>query len=286
MSDWIEIRATFDSSPEDWSPYVSCCEAHGCPSSQQQEQPPQLLAYLEDSEVTLVVANQLRDDLLLLGAHAVELSRTPEQDWQELWKQHFKPMRIGKRFVICPTWESYEPAESDLLIWIDPGQAFGTGDHATTRMCLELLEEYVPATTTSVLDIGTGSGILSIAASKLGVTDVIGTDIDPIAIEVARQNASRNEAACVLACAEGFDDALFSRTWPAIVSNIISATLIRLAPIASSKLEKGGIWIVSGIIEPNWADVLAAAERAGLSLVHMRQEADWVAAVLQRPASS
>ncbi len=282
MSDWIEIRASLASVPEDWSPFVSSCEEHGCPSSLQSDSPPELLAYLEETPASMPIAESLRSELLDLGAEAVTITVTPEQDWTELWRHHFKPIRVGKHLVVCPTWETFDCKADDILILIDPGQAFGTGDHSTTKLCLTFLEKYAGVNTTSLLDLGTGSGILSIAAKKLGVKSVLGTDIDPIAIEVAKENASRNGVDCSLICAPGLDGSELDRQWPVVISNIISATLIRLAPQVALRVQEGGLWIVSGIIESNWADVLAAAETSGFSLVEMALDGDWVAAVLKK----
>ena len=282
MSDWIEIRASLASVPEDWSPYVSCCEEHGCPSSLQSDSPPELLAYLEETPASLPIAESLRQELFSLGATGVTIEVTPEQDWTELWKIHFKAMRIGKRLVICPTWEEFDTQPDDILITIDPGQAFGTGDHSTTKLCLTFLEKYVNSEVASLLDLGTGSGILAIVSKKLGAHFVLGTDIDPIAVEVAKENAARNGVETQFMVSEGLDESELNRKWPVIVSNIISATLIRLAPQVTLRVESGGLWIVSGIIESNWPDVLSAAQSSGFELVEMAVEGDWVAGVLRR----
>ena len=119
MSDWIEIRASLPAIPDDWSPFVSCCEDHGCPSSLQSDNPPELLAYLEETVASQPIAESLRFTLLNLGATEVSITITPEEDWTELWKHHFKPIRVGKRLVICPTWETFDCKSDDILIQID-----------------------------------------------------------------------------------------------------------------------------------------------------------------------
>jgi len=210
----------------------------------------------------------------------VETKLVPEEDWAEAWKQHFKPRRIGERVVIRPTWEGYRLREGDIEIVLDPGQAFGTGDHPTTRLCLELMQ-LVPLAGKSVADIGCGSGILSIAAVKLDASDVYASDIDGQSVEVAKANAVLNQVDFQAEVSEGFAG-LNGTPREVVLSNIISATLIRLSGDAAGAVEKGGFWIVSGIIESNWPDVLKAAEQAGFQLKQRNQEDEWVAAIFQR----
>ncbi|MBI5708095.1 MAG: 50S ribosomal protein L11 methyltransferase [Armatimonadetes bacterium] len=280
---WIEVRATFPEAPEDWSPLADAFDRHGCPGSLIGERPPSISGYLVDVPAARAKVEELRAELLRLGAASVETQEVPEEDWAESWRKFFKPRRIGKRFVIRPTWEEFEAGPDDLEIVLDPGQAFGTGDHPTTRLCLELMEEAFEARRPdSVLDLGCGSGILSIGASLLGARDVLGVDIEAVSVEVARQNAELNGVQVEFLCADGFADAKLHGPFDLVVSNIISATLIRLAPKVAQRQASGGVWIVSGIIRQNWEDVQKAAARAGYELKSERFEDDWVAAALVR----
>ena len=277
--DWIEIRATLPAVPEDWSYLASLFQDAGCPSTLQTDRPPTITAYLEDVSGASEAAAELRERLLASGAAEVEFRTVPDSDWAESWKQHFKPRRVGKRFVIKPTWETCESSANDLVIVLDPGQAFGTGDHPTTRLCLELLES-ADVAGKRVADIGCGSGILSIGAVLLGASEVYASDIEASSVEISKENASRNSVSFQCETAEGFAGA--RGKWDVLVSNIISATLMRLAPEAAEHVQPGGFWIVSGIYRSNWEDVRSAAERSGFTLVQTAEEDDWVGATFRR----
>lgn len=282
MKSWLEFRARFEDKPEDWSPVVAVFEAYGCPSSQIFDSPASATAYLVEGPASESIAPELIAALRGAGATDVEVASVPDEDWSDLRKLHFKPIRIGTRFVVRPTWEAFDLNPGDIELVLDPGQAFGTGDHPTTRMCLELLERHIDSNVDSVLDLGTGSGILAIAAKKLGVAQVTASDIDPVSIEVCLSNCRQNLVDLHAFEATGFDDQRLAGSWPMIVSNIISATLIRIAPEAARRVEPNGKWIVSGIIEANWGDVRAASERAGFTLFELVRQGEWVAAVFHR----
>jgi ribosomal protein L11 methyltransferase len=277
VSDWIEIRALVDEAPEDWSIFADAFEHHGCPSSEIVDVPPSITGYVASVAGSEAQVEALVKVLRELGASQVDVRKVPEQDWSELWKIHFKTRPIGKRFVIRPTWEPEVRENGKLVITLDPGQAFGTGDHPTTRLCLELMEE-IDLKGKVVADVGCGSGVLSIGACLLGATRVIATDLDPLAVEITRENATLNRVEIEADVAEGF--AALGKV-DVILSNIISAVLIRLTPDARSHLQKGGIWLVSGIIEANWPDVLSAAENSGFSCAGVRREDGWVGATLR-----
>lgn len=274
---WIEVRASVPTAPEDWSIFAEAFDRHGCPGSQVDDLT--IFGYLADVAGAEAVAHALTADLAALGA-AVTIGRIEEQDWSELWKIHFKPRRVGKRLVLRPTWEPYASEETDVEIVLDPGQAFGTGDHPTTRLCLKLLELALePSPTKTVADVGCGSGVLAIAAAKLGGKVVMASDLDPISVEITRQNARLNAVDFLTGVAGGFD--AISEPVDVAVSNIISATVIRLAPDAASKVKPSGLWIVSGVIEANWPDVEQAANRAGFTLVTKEMEDEWVGATFR-----
>lgn len=275
---WIEIRATLPAAPEDWSILAEAFDRHGCPGSQIEDLT--IIGYLADVAGAEAIAESLGADLTALGG-AVSVDRIEEQDWSELWKIHFKPRRVGNRFLLRPTWEPYQCLDEEVEIVLDPGQAFGTGDHPTTRLSLQLLEHVLePNSQLTVADVGCGSGVLAIAAAKLGANVVMASDLDPISVEITRQNARLNGVEFPTAVAAGFD--AIDTPVDLAVSNIISATLIRLAPDASAKVKPGGFWIVSGIIEANWSDVHEAAARAGFTLVRKELEDEWVGATFRR----
>jgi ribosomal protein L11 methyltransferase len=210
MNSWIAITAVFDDEPDDWSPLADAFERAGCPSSLQTSSPPAITGHLADVRGARDIAEALGVDLVRLGASSFKTESVPEEDWSELWKLHFNPTPIGKRLLVRPTWSSPIDEPERIEIVLDPGQAFGTGDHPTTRLCLELLESLVDSgrfdEDSRILDLGTGSGILAIAATKLGCRRVLASDIDPVAVEVARENAALNGVELELVCAPGFDE--------------------------------------------------------------------------------
>ncbi|RLT34884.1 MAG: 50S ribosomal protein L11 methyltransferase [Chloroflexi bacterium] len=209
-------------------------------------------------------------------------------NWAEEWKRFFHVLRAG-RLVVRPSWEPYEAAPGELIIDLDPGAAFGTGQHETTRLCLGALDAQV-TTGMRVLDVGTGSGILSIAAARLGASSVDAVDIDAEAVVVARENVERNGVDGIVRCAPGSigDD------WPwgpspvadadLVVANISSSVLARLLPACAAALRPGGVFIGSGYIEDGAPGVEAAVRAAGLSIVDVASEAEWRCLVAVRPA--
>ncbi len=199
-----------------------------------------------------------------------------EEDWANAWKVYFKPERIGKQTVIKPTWEAYEKQEGDLVIEIDPGMAFGTGNHATTALCLQMLEEYVKPGM-DIIDVGTGSGILAIQAGLLGANTVQAMDYDTVAVAAAKENIELNNlqekvSICqsdLLAEAKGEADL--------IVANIIADIIIRLTPSTIGHLKGPKTFISSGIIDTRKDDVLQALEANNFSIIEVRESAGWVA---------
>ena len=199
-----------------------------------------------------------------------------EEDWANAWKVYFKPERIGKITVIKPTWETYEQQEGDLIIEIDPGMAFGTGNHATTALCLQMLEEYVKQGM-DIIDVGTGSGILAIQAGLLGANTVQAMDYDTVAVSAAKENIALNNlqdkvSICqsdLLAEAKGQADI--------IVANIIADIIIRLTPSTIEHLKGDKVFISSGIIDTRKDDVLQALQGNGFSIIEVREDKGWVA---------
>ena len=206
------------------------------------------------------------------------LTYAEEEDWANAWKQYFKPQKVGKRLVIVPSWEEYAPGDTDLILRLDPGMAFGTGGHPTTRLCMEVLENtVVPGM--KVADVGTGSGILSLAAARLGASEVWATDIDPLACRIARENVETNGLADIVHILDlpAFD--AHAQNCDLIVANILAGTIIELAPTLAPRLKAGGTFIASGVVEEYHDDVRDALAAVGLHHVETRCEDIWVCLV-------
>lgn len=206
-----------------------------------------------------------------------------EEDWAEAWKKYYSILHIGRRLVIKPSWLVYHPRADEVVIELDPGMAFGTGLHPTTRMCLALVEDRVTQGA-AVLDIGTGSGILSIAAAKLGAAKVLALDLETIAVETATRNVAFNHAEGIVRVEQGtVDEARDRHRYNLVLINILAEVICDLAPAAAASLQPGGTVIASGILDYKAGDVVAALSDHGLTIVEKKQEDDWVALVAQRP---
>ncbi|MBW7883497.1 MAG: 50S ribosomal protein L11 methyltransferase [Caldilineaceae bacterium] len=220
-----------------------------------------------------------------------QLRTLRDEDWAHAWKRFYKPLRVGRRVVLKPSWEEFASLPDDLVIELDPGMAFGTGLHPSTRLCIAALEELVQPGDT-VLDLGTGSGVLAIVACKLGAAHVFATDIDPLAVEIARENAERNgiptEADGQMVVEPGSVPAGMAGRYSIIVANILAEVLAKLFdaeygyPPLAEPLAPAGHIILSGIIEERAGLVLDAAQRHRFRLVDRKQEGDWVALVVSR----
>lgn len=211
-----------------------------------------------------------------LGALTVSRQGVREQDWSEYWKQYYKPFRAGKRLVIKPSWENWEKQPGDLIIELDPGMAFGTGTHETTAMCVELIEKHYHGG--RVLDVGTGSGILAIAAARLGATDVLGVDIDPMAVRVARENVEKNGLSDAIDIREGdLVAGLGDVRCDFAVANILADVIALLAGPLKKHLVPGAQFVCSGILKEREDDVKAVLEKNGYRLFDRLQKGDWVA---------
>ncbi len=214
----------------------------------------------------------------------VETADLQEEDWATAWKDYYHPIKIGQRVVVCPSWESYRPDAGELVIQLDPGMAFGTGTHHTTMLCVQGLERHVKAGD-RVLDLGTGSGILSIAALLLGAKEALGVDIDPVAVGVAEENAAVNglgDRFTALCGCVPQDAALVERLTQAgpydvIAANIVADVIIAVAPVLPAFMRPGGVVITSGIIDTRSGEVADALTRAGLQLAATDEAGGWVA---------
>ena len=202
-----------------------------------------------------------------------------EEDWTESWKKAFRPFRLGRHMVVKPSWEGFDPEPGDHIIEIDPGMAFGTGTHETTGMCVELVEKYVKPGDRCI-DIGTGTGILAIAAAHMGAARVLATDLDGVAVRVAAENVSAN----------GFSDRIDVRCGDllealrpedagadVVIANIIADVIIGLAAPVKPCIKKGGVFICSGIAVNRLGDVLAALRDAGYAVLDEVTQGEWSA---------
>lgn len=215
-----------------------------------------------------------------------------ESDWAEAWKAGYDVLRIGRQLVVKPTWRDYSPRPGDRVVVLDPGMAFGSGLHSTTRLCLEALEDYLQPGAT-VLDAGTGSGILAIAAARLGAAHVLALDTDTLAVRVARENVILNQVESIVQVEAGtvqVSDSTHLDGAPAqepqisslIVANILAETIIELTPGLVANLAPRGILIASGIIADRADAVVAKLRENSLSIVEQRRMGEWVALVARK----
>jgi len=254
-------------------------------------------AYLPMDEKTEETRQKLEEALYYLGMiqplPAPVFEPIADQNWMEAWKEHYRPIPIGKRLIIVPDWLD-SPDPSRMPIKIDPGMAFGTGTHPTTQLCLELLENLFEANSplvthhSSLIDIGCGSGILSIAALKLGAASALGVDIDEAAVKVSRENADANGIAAgqftlgVGSVQEVLAGRFGVRSAPLVLANILAPVIIRLFDAGLANLvSPSGSLILSGILAEQAESVISAARAHGVKLVENRQSGDWVALVVR-----
>ena len=253
-------------------------------------------AYLEMDDQLEETRQKLEESLYYLGRIQplpdASYKEIADQNWMEAWKQHYKPILIGKRLVILPAWMD-SPDPDRLAIKIDPGMAFGTGTHPTTQLCLELMEQAMIDLRISknefrMIDVGCGSGILSIAAIKLGAGSALGVDIDPGSVDNARENANTNSIGDELILGVGsvpeiLNDKFAIRSASLVVANILAPVIIRLFDVGLAELiENGGTILLSGILQEQAQSVIEAAQAQGLRMNERKQIGDWVAFALSR----
>lgn len=204
-----------------------------------------------------------------------------DSEWLYKWQENFKPTKVGSRIVVKPGWEDHEPADGELVIEMEPGMAFGSGLHETTSMCIKALEKYM-AEGAKVLDVGTGTGILAIAAALLGAADCLGIDIDSEAVRVASENTARNGVGDTVAIAPG--DLMTGIDFDAdiIVANLMADLVIRLSPAAAAQLDSGGIYITSGILDIKEEIVSEAIRKAGFEILEVLSDGEWRAIVAKK----
>lgn len=223
------------------------------------------------------VKNGISEDNL--GSWDVSFANTPEEQWAHNWKKFWHPMKIGNRIVVCPSWEEYSPSENEIIIELDPGSAFGTGTHQTTRLCMIAMEKYLKKGD-NIADVGMGSGILSIAGLKLGAKKAVGVDNDPSVIEVAKDNAKKNNVFELVDFYAGSACDINSQ-FDFVAANILHHILIEIMEDLTKLIKPSGLIVLSGIIKEKEQDVLKSALNSGLKLIEIIEEDNWVAIVLK-----
>lgn len=211
--------------------------------------------------------------------YTVETGNVKEEDWANNWKQYFKPMKVGEKLLLCPTWEAENLNGEDadrIKLLIDPGMAFGSGQHETTKLCMELIEKYITPDT-NMLDVGTGSGILGIAGLLLGAGSVTGVDIDALSVKVAKENAEINGVGDKfdVKCGNLADD--ISGKYSMISANIVADIILTLIPDAKKLLSEDGIFIMSGIIDIRYEDVEKGLSDNNFEIMEVKRERGWCA---------
>ena len=209
-----------------------------------------------------------------------ELISLCEEDWADSWKQYYKPIEIGERLVVVPMWEKYEGESSKVIVKMDPGMAFGTGTHETTRLCATLLEKYVTEKT-KMLDVGCGSGILAICASKLGAMECYAYDIDPVAVKVANENVKDNDCTNIECGVSDLLKGVKAGKYDVITANIVADIIIRLLPDISAFMHKDTVLVISGIIDERCEDVYKSINENGFKITEEIHENGWCAISLQ-----
>ena len=251
--------------------------------------------YLDEDEDVNAMLEKVKAELeelrmfVDIGSGMITLSQTEDKDWINYWKQYFKQFYVDD-ILIIPSWEEVKEEDKDrMIIHIDPGTAFGTGMHETTQLCIRQLKKYVTSET-ELLDVGTGSGILSIVALKLGAKHAVGTDLDPCAVPAVEENKEANEIPV-----EAFDmmigniiddkevqDKVGYEKYDIVVANILADVLVPLTPVILNQMKKGGIYITSGIIDDKEETVVNAVKAAGLEVLEVTHQGEWVSVTARK----
>lgn len=250
--------------------------------------------YLADNPQGFEILNQIKADIkylqkdheIDLGTLHIDISYKEEEEWETAWKKYYHPISVSSRLTVVPEWEEYHAKEGEKILLLNPGMAFGTGGHNTTRLCLTMLDELDPAGK-EVLDMGCGSGILSIASLLLGAKEVTAIDIDELATKISHENAALNgvdNENFTVYCGNILEDndladMVGQKPYDIIVANIVADVIIAMAPLFQRFIKKDGTLIVSGIIESRAHEVTDRLEAVGFSIEEVREDNDWVAAV-------
>ena len=240
--------------------------------------------FLPESKFSPEVISSISARLHELGVeHEIACEALEENDWANSWKAYYHPIRTGKHLVIVPVWEDFTPEPDDVVILMDPGMAFGTGTHETTRLCAALIEKYMRPGA-RMIDVGCGSGILAICASKLGAADCFACDIDPVSIRVAKENTELNGTPNVTCRVSDLLSAVpkAGGGYDVCCANIVADIIIRLAPDVGEYLSDDGVLIVSGIITERRDETVSALNEAGFEVIDDETENGWYCAALKR----
>lgn len=245
-------------------------------------------AYLSEEKNILASIEEIKQKIEMLktyginiGEGSIDLLEVDENDWANSWKAYYKPAKVGDKIVIKPTWEEYEAKENDIVIELDPGMAFGTGTHETTSMCIRELEKYVKPDSV-VFDIGCGSGILSIAAAKLGASNVLGVDLDEVAVKVSKENVDENNVGDTVDIKHGNLMDVVSDKADIVVANIIADIIKILAKDVQSFLKEDGVFISSGIILDKIEEVKNSLVENKFEIIDVKTQGEWAAIVSKK----
>lgn len=238
---------------------------------------------LETVEEIKLAINNLTNFDIDLGHNVVSVQEVDEEDWATAWKKYYHPVKISNRFTIVPTWEDYERVNTDeLIIELDPGMAFGTGTHPTTVMCLQALEKTVQ-TDSSVIDVGTGSGVLSIGAAKLGASKIHALDLDEVAVRSAIENIALNKVDLIVRVTHGNLLDNVDEQADIVVANILAEIIMTFTDDAFTIVKEGGLFITSGIIATKKDDVRESLQHAGFEIEEVMMMEDWVTIISRKP---
>ena len=249
----------------------------------------EVIAYYGDTDFSTTldfIKEQLNNSKALsnieFGTLKIVVNEIEDTDWNANFRKHFTAFRAAGNIVIKPTWEDYDAKQSDIVIEMDPGMAFGSGVHETTKMCLELVQKYMPCRANwSVMDVGCGSGILGVACAKLGATEVLALDYDNVSVDVTNANAKANNVDLTAKQSDLLQNA-DSRKYDIVLANIIADIVIRLNDDVSDYLKDEGVYIVSGIIEDRLDDVLVSLGKNDFQVLQILSMADWRAVAVRK----
>lgn len=227
----------------------------------------EILGYVNEKLV------ELKEMGIDLGEAKVEHEKMYEEDWANTWKQYYKPSKVGEKIVVKPIWEEYEQKEGELVVNLDPGMAFGTGTHETTRMCIQALEKYVKEEST-VFDVGCGSGILAIAAAKLGAKLAVGVDLDPVAVESSIENVGYNNLNNIEILHGNLVEVIDGKA-DIVVANILAEIICILTDDVKRVMKDGGVFITSGIIHDRVDMVCEKLQATGFEVIEKNRDGEW-----------
>ncbi|WP_018931583.1 MULTISPECIES: 50S ribosomal protein L11 methyltransferase [Gracilibacillus] len=237
------------------------------------------------SEIKQAINNLLLYDIDI-GLNKITLSEVNEEEWATAWKKYYKPAKISERVTITPTWEDYQPVSTDeLIIELDPGMAFGTGTHPTTVLSIQALERFIKEGDT-VLDVGCGSGVLSVASVLLGAEQVFAYDLDEVAIQSTKLNVKVNKVDSKVKVKQNNLLENVKEAADIIVANILAEIILRFENDAFERLKPGGVFITSGIIQKKKQDVKEGLVKAGFNILEINQMEDWISIIAQKPEES